>query len=68
MITKSSESFVENFMKYVKTKDPLQAKFHQAVKEVIESLADFILQNPIYIHAKYSRNVCEIRKGTQRIY
>ncbi len=59
MIAKNSESFVESFMEYVKAKDPLQVEFHQAVHEVIESLADFILQNPVYMHAKILERMVE---------
>ena len=42
MNSKKSEVFVKEFMKYVKSRDPHQPEFHQAVNEVIETLADFI--------------------------
>ena len=59
MNTKNSTSFVNDFMNYVKAKDPGQPEFHQAVHEVVESLADFLLDNPRYLHAKILERMVE---------
>lgn len=59
MNTKNSKAFIQDFMNYVKSKDPGQPEFHQAVKEVVETLADFLLDNPRYIHAKILERMVE---------
>ncbi len=58
-MTKNTEQFVADFMAYVKAKDPCQAEFHQAVEEVIESLGEFLLDNPRYIQAKIMERMVE---------
>ncbi len=45
-------AFVEDFMKRVKFKNPHEPEFHQAVHEVAETLAPFLLENPILIQNK----------------
>ena len=42
---------VEEFMKYVKEKNPGQPEFHQAVLEVMESIWPVIEKNPKYQEA-----------------
>jgi len=59
MNTKNSKSFVEDFMVYVRSKDPGQPEFHQAVHEVVETLADFLMDNPRYLHAKILERMVE---------
>ena len=59
MIAKNSKTFVEDFMNYVKLKDPRQPEFHQAVKEVVESLSDFLVDNPRFIHSKILERMVE---------
>ena len=59
MISKDSRKFVDVFMNYVKLKDPRQPEFHQAVKEVVESLADFLLENPRFVHSKILERMVE---------
>ena len=59
MSTKNSKLFVEDFMASVKKKDPGQPEFHQAVHEVVESLADFLVDNPRYLHAKILERMVE---------
>ncbi len=59
MNTKSSKTFVADFMNYVKSKDPGQPEFHQAVEEVVETLADFLLANPRYLHARILERMVE---------
>jgi glutamate dehydrogenase/leucine dehydrogenase len=43
---------VDSFMEMVEAKNPAEREFHQAVLEVVESLWDFLKDNPRYIHAK----------------
>ena len=52
-------AFVENFMAKVIAKDPLEKEFHQAVHEVVESLAPFVVQNPIYMKARILDRMAE---------
>ncbi|NQU54574.1 MAG: NADP-specific glutamate dehydrogenase [Bacteroidetes bacterium] len=59
MNTKSSKIFIQDFMNYVKSKDPGQPEFHQAVKEVVETLADYLLDNPRYLHARILERMVE---------
>ena len=59
MNTKNSKLFVDDFMNYVQAKDPGQPEFYQAVHEVVESLADFLLDNPRYLHAQILERMIE---------
>ncbi|MBN1820430.1 MAG: NADP-specific glutamate dehydrogenase [Prolixibacteraceae bacterium] len=59
MIIKDPNQFVDDFMAYVKAKDPGQVEFHQAVHEVIESLAGFLIENPRYMQAKILERLVE---------
>jgi len=43
----------------VRAKDPEQLEFHQAVTEVVQTLADFILKNPRYLNAKIFERMIE---------
>ena len=59
MNIKNSKTYVDDFMNYVKSKDPGQPEFHQAVKEVVESLADYLLDNPRYLKARVLERMVE---------
>ncbi len=59
MYQNTTEQFVEDFMKYVKARDPFQKEFHQAVHEVVKSLAPFLLSNPRYLKAKILERMVE---------
>jgi len=50
---------VEKFMENVVTKNPGEVEFHQAVREVVESLADFINANPKYMEFKILERMVE---------
>ncbi len=52
-------AFVEDFMKKVKLKNPNEPEFHQAVHEVVETLAPFILENPSLIKLKILERMTE---------
>ena len=50
---------VDDFMSVVIEKNPAQEEFHQAVEEVVESLWDYLQENPHYMHAKILERVVE---------
>ena len=50
---------IEQFMARIKAKNPAQAEFHQAVREVAESLIPYIEDNPKYKHAKILERITE---------
>jgi glutamate dehydrogenase (NADP+) len=50
---------VEKFMAGVKAKNPGEPEFHQAVREVVESLVPFVEENPKYKHAKVLERMTE---------
>ncbi|MFT3740544.1 MAG: NADP-specific glutamate dehydrogenase [Breznakibacter sp.] len=59
MHTPKVNHFIEDFMSNVKAKNPNEPEFHQAVHEVVESLAAFVLENPIYIKHKILERMAE---------
>jgi len=61
----STNQFVEDFMTYVRSRDPFQQEFHQAVHEVVESLAPFLLQNPRYLSSKILERLVEPERVIQ---
>ena len=50
---------VNEFMVKVIARNPGESEFHQAVKEVVESLLPFIEENPKYQHAKILERMVE---------
>lgn len=56
---KSSENFTESFLRELIAKNPAQPEFHQAVKEVIESLEPVIRKHPEFREAKILERICE---------
>ncbi len=50
---------VEAFMAGIKSKDPAQPEYHQAVFEVVSSLMPFLDKNPVYKEAKILERICE---------
>jgi glutamate dehydrogenase (NADP+) len=50
---------VEEFMNYVVEKNPGEVEFHQAVKEVVESIMPYIEANPKYQKAKILERMIE---------
>jgi glutamate dehydrogenase (NADP+) len=50
---------VQEFMDYIKKKNPGEPEFHQAVEEVVSSLWSFLEQNPKYRKAKILERICE---------
>ena len=52
-------SSVDEFMEMVKAKNPAQEEFHQAVREVIESIWDFVHENPVYLESRILERIVE---------
>ena len=50
---------IDTFMNEVISKNKSQEEFHQAVREVVESLWDFIKENPQYQHNKILERITE---------
>ena len=50
---------VDDFMDALIAKNPGQVEFHQAVEEVIESIWDYIQDNPQYLHANILDRIVE---------
>ena len=53
------ELYIENFMANLIAKNPHEKEFHQAVHEVVESLAPFLLKNPVYTKLKILERMSE---------
>ena len=53
------ELFIESFMANLIAKNPHEKEFHQAVREVVESLAPFLLRNPVYSKLKILERMTE---------
>lgn len=58
MDAKAAE-YVEQFMANIVAKDPLEKEFHQAVHEVVESLAPYVVRNPSYAKYKILERMAE---------
>jgi len=52
-------SSVDEFMNYVIKKNPAQPEFYQAVREVTESIWDYIQENPEYLHENILERIIE---------
>ena len=56
---RKTAEFIEDFMAKIIAKDPLEKEFHQAVHEVVESLAPFVIQNPVYMKNRILERMAE---------
>ncbi|MGD9929140.1 MAG: NADP-specific glutamate dehydrogenase [Mangrovibacterium sp.] len=61
----SVDRFCNDFMAFVKARDPNQVEFHQAVHEVVESLAPYLLDNPKYLRMKILERLVEAERIIQ---
>lgn len=59
MHTKNTRTFVDEFMNYLKSHNPDQPEFHQAVYEAVNSVAGFIIDNPRYKQEKILERMIE---------
>ena len=41
------KEYIEQFMADIVAKNPGELEFHQAVREVVESVAPYVLENPV---------------------
>lgn len=53
------KKYVEQFMNNIVAKNPGEKEFHQAVHEVVESVAPFLLENPQYMKMKVLERIAE---------
>ena len=56
---------IAEFMDLVKSRNAGEVEFHQAVHEVVESLWDFLQDNPHYLHAKILDRIIEPERVIQ---
>lgn len=56
---KQAAKYVEEFMDRIESKNPGEKEFHQAVREVVESLAPYIIQNPQLMKMKVLERIAE---------
>ena len=55
----NTQNYLADFLAAQTKKDPAQKVFHQAVREVVSSLAPILEQNPIYIKEKILERIVE---------
>ena len=58
-------SSLDQFMDNVRIRNAGEVEFHQAVHEVVESLWDFLQDNPAYLHAKILDRIVEPERVIQ---
>jgi glutamate dehydrogenase (NADP+) len=61
----SPTKLVDEFMSDLRKKDPHELEFHQAVHEVIESLAPYLMAHPQYMKAKILERMTEPERVIQ---
>src|SRR3989304_3916975 len=54
---------VDNFMSQVAAKNPGEPEFHQAVREVVESIMPIVESTPAYRKAKILDRIAEPQRG-----
>jgi glutamate dehydrogenase (NADP+) len=59
MQQRDPKQFTEDFMAYIKAKNPGEVEFHQAVLEVVETLSEFLIKNPRYMNLKILERLAE---------
>lgn len=59
MKTKNIQNFIDDFMSEMINRNSNEPEFYQAVHEVVESIAPYILENPIYIKHKILERMIE---------
>ncbi|MFI3281209.1 MAG: NADP-specific glutamate dehydrogenase [Rikenellaceae bacterium] len=55
----SAQQFIDTFMANVIAKNPNEKEFHQAVHEVVESVAEYIVQSPQVMKMKILERIAE---------
>jgi glutamate dehydrogenase (NADP+) len=59
MVTFSAKEYAEKFMGHIIAKHPAQPEFHQAVREVVDSLGPCLERHPEYVKAKILERMSE---------
>ena len=59
IMDKQVKNYVDKFMAELIAKNPGEKEFHQAVSEVVESVAPYILQNPYLLDQKIMERIVE---------
>jgi len=59
MENKQAEQYMKEFMDNIIAKNPNEKEFHQAVYEVVESLAPYIVENPVLRKMKVLERIAE---------
>ena len=59
IVDHKTELFIDNFMTKLIAKNPHEVEFHQAVREVVESLAPFLVKNPVFTKLKILERMAE---------
>ncbi|MBW6533954.1 MAG: NADP-specific glutamate dehydrogenase [Mariniphaga sp.] len=65
MNLRDPKQFTEDFMAYVKAKNPGEPEFHQAVLEVVETLSEFLIKNPRFLQSKILERMVEPERVIQ---
>jgi len=58
-IPQKTQSYIEAFLETLVAKNPAQPEFHQAVREVVESLGPCLARHPHYLKAKVLERLVE---------
>lgn len=58
-VDQKAEMYVKDFMSTLISKNPYETEFHQAVHEVVESLAPFLIKNPVFSKLKILERMAE---------
>ncbi|MFI3263442.1 MAG: NADP-specific glutamate dehydrogenase [Rikenellaceae bacterium] len=56
---KQAENYIAEFMSAIEMKNPGEVEFHQAVREVVESVAPYIIENPVMQKLKILERIAE---------
>ena len=56
---KQVQQYIDDFMSRIEAKNPNEPEFHQAVREVVESLASYIIENPVLMKMKVLERIAE---------
>ena len=59
MIDKQTRQYIDSFMSELERKNPNEKEFHQAVREVVESVAPYIMQYPYLREQKVLERIVE---------
>ncbi len=57
--------FTEDFIDYVQKRNPGETEFHQAILEVVETIAEYVVQNPRYMQFKILERMVEPERVVQ---